>query len=91
MGVVQKNLNDAAGHSDGARPIPGDGLTHFVRQIAFNQGLAAFDKRRHMANLVENELSPAGLFLQDARRPVGFFSNSERRLLDLDQAPFRNL
>ena len=90
MGVVQKNLNDAAGHSDGARPIPGDGLTHFVRQIALDQGLAAFDKRRHMANLVENELSLRGCFCRTRGGRLFFFSNSERRLLDLDQAPFRN-
>lgn len=89
-GSLQKNLNGAAGYSDSARAIPGDGLTHFVRQIALDQSLPAFDKRRHIANLVENELSLLGCFCRTRGGRLFYFSNSERRPLDLDQASFRN-
>ncbi len=89
MKVVSIKSNDSAGHANREQPVAEClALVQAVRQIATDRRLAVFDRRQHMADLVENELNLQGLFRRTHGGRLFYFSNSERRLLDMRQQPF---
>ncbi|HKD66835.1 MAG TPA: hypothetical protein VKB84_08355 [Candidatus Binataceae bacterium] len=84
---VTKNGN--AAEVNGAPLLPfGLDLVQTVRQIALDQSLAAFDRSRHIAERVQTELQVHGSFFRTHGGRLFYFSDSERRLLDLHEARF---
>src|SRR5215469_2242038 len=66
-------------------------LPQKIREVALDQEIPLFDKRREIATLIENELLSCGSFLRTPDGRGFFFSNSHRRIYDLEQAEFQRL
>jgi len=66
-------------------------LARAVRKIAIERGLHNFDKRRHIADLVESEFKSRGEFYRTYDDLLFFLPNSERQLLALGRQEFADL
>ncbi len=62
-----------------------------IREVVLDREAPAFDKRRHVARLVQDELCELGRFLRTSEGRGFFFHEKERRLYDLEQLPFQHL
>jgi hypothetical protein len=66
------------------------GLPQRIREVVLDRETPLFDKKREIAALIENELRSRGSFLRTSDGRGFFFSNSERRILDLEQTEFQH-
>jgi len=63
-------------------------LSQKIREVALDTDTPLFDRKREIAALIENELLSCGSFLRTPDGRGFFFSNSQRRIYDLEQAEF---
>lgn len=66
---------------------PGD-LPGRVRSIVLDSEIQAFDKRRHITQLIVDALQELGDFCRTADERIYFFEGNERRLYDLEEMSF---
>src|SRR5208282_2125608 len=66
-------------------------LARAVRKIAIERGLHNFDKKRHIADLVESEFKSRGEFYRTYDDLLFFLPSSERQLLALGRQEFADL
>jgi len=64
------------------------GLPQRIREVVLDKEIPGFDKRREITALIENELLSCGSFLRTPDGRGFFFSNSQRRIYDLEQHEF---
>jgi hypothetical protein len=62
-----------------------------VREIAIERGVHNFDKKRHIADLVESEFKSRGEFYRTYDDLLYFLPNSERQLVELGRQEFADL
>lgn len=62
-----------------------------IREVVLDREAPAFDKRRHVARLVQDELCEVGRLLRTSDGRGFFFHEKERRLYDLEQLSFQHL
>jgi hypothetical protein len=91
--VFTESSNRAAGHGGLERIVTTEASAsaQAVRQIAVDRTVHPFDRRRQIADLIERELKTRGLICRTRHGRLLYFSNSERRLLDMHQRPFHHL
>jgi hypothetical protein len=63
-------------------------LPQKIREVALDNETPLFDKRREITALIENELLSCGSFLRTPDGRGFFFSDTQRRIFDLEQAEF---
>ncbi len=77
--------------SSHSRIVVASPLQNAVRSVILDKEVSAFDKRRHVADLVATGLRECGEFYRTADGRAFFFSHAERTLLDLEQRQFQHL
>ena len=77
---------------DGESAARGEGhLSKSIRAVVLNSAIQPFDKRRVIAELIEDALREPGDFCRTADDRIFFFHKDERRLFDLEETAFARL
>ena len=81
--MVESNLDSSNVAATDSSELP-----KAIRAIVLNGEIQSFDKKRHIARLIVDELQELGDFCRTADERLYFFERNERRLYDLEENSF---